>query len=94
MVADIPNISKERAGFILHEHLSMRKLFLKWVPHLLAVAQKQQWVDESKHYLELFWRNKKDFLRRHRTMDETWIHHYAPESNRQSAEWTAAGEPN
>ena len=25
-------------------------------------------------------------------MDETWIHHFSPESNWQSAEWTAAGE--
>ena len=25
-------------------------------------------------------------------MGETWIHHFTPESNRQSAEWTAAGE--
>ena len=25
-------------------------------------------------------------------MVETWIHHYAPESNRQSAEWTTKGE--
>ena len=26
-------------------------------------------------------------------MDETWIHHFPPESNRSSSEWTAAGEP-
>lgn len=26
-------------------------------------------------------------------MDETWIHHHTPESYRQSAEWTVAGEP-
>ena len=25
-------------------------------------------------------------------MEETWIHHFTPESNWQSAEWTAAGE--
>ncbi|KAM8718590.1 hypothetical protein ACLKA7_001319 [Drosophila subpalustris] len=25
-------------------------------------------------------------------MDETWIHHYTPESNRSSAEWREAGE--
>ena len=25
-------------------------------------------------------------------IDEIWIHHFTPESNRQSAEWTAAGE--
>ena len=29
---------------------------------------------------------------RYVTTDETWIHHYTPESNRQSAEWTAKGE--
>ena len=26
------------------------------------------------------------------TMDDTWIHHFTPESDRQSAEWTAANE--
>ena len=26
------------------------------------------------------------------TMDETWTHHFTLESNRLSAEWTAAGE--
>ena len=25
-------------------------------------------------------------------MDETWIHHYTPETNKSSAEWIAAGE--
>ena len=25
-------------------------------------------------------------------MDETWIHHYTPETKRSSTEWTAAGE--
>ena len=25
-------------------------------------------------------------------MAETWIHYFSPESNRQSSEWTAAGE--
>ena len=25
-------------------------------------------------------------------MDETWIHHYPPETKRSSAEWAAAGE--
>ncbi|KAF8789250.1 Histone-lysine N-methyltransferase SETMAR like protein [Argiope bruennichi] len=26
------------------------------------------------------------------TIDETWIHHYTPDSKRSSAEWTAADE--
>jgi len=34
---------------------------------------------------------KTDFVRRLITMDETWIHHYTPESKRQSKQWTEAG---
>ena len=70
----------------------MRKLCSKWVLCLLIVDQKQQCVDDSKHCLELFQRNKKEFSPKYVTMDETWIHYFTLESNRQSAEWTAAGE--
>ena len=77
---------------ILHEHLGMRKLCSKWVPRMLTPDQKQQRIDDSEACLALFNRDKNDFLRRCVTMDETWINHFTPESNRQSAEWTAAGE--
>lgn len=36
--------------------------------------------------------SKQDFICRCVTMDETWIHHYTPESLCQSAEWTQVGE--
>ncbi|XP_055310682.1 protein GVQW3-like, partial [Sitodiplosis mosellana] len=86
-IADTLKISKGSVHTILHEHLPMRKLFSKWVPRLLTVDQKQQRVDDSEACLELFRRNEKDFLRRYVTMDETWIHHFTPESNRQSSEY-------
>ncbi len=53
--------------------------------HLLAVNQKQQCVNNSEHYLRLFQCNEKVFLCKYVTMDETCIHHFALESNRQSA---------
>ena len=56
------------------------------------VDQKQQCVDNSERCLQLFQHNKKEFLHKYVTMDETWIHHFSLESNQQSAEWTAAGE--
>lgn len=31
--------------------------------------------------------NKNTFLRRFVAIAEPWMHHYTPESNRQSAEW-------
>ena len=77
---------------ILHEHLSMRKPCSKWVLHLLTVDQKQQCVDNTECRLQLFQCKKKEFLHKYVTMDETWIHHFIPESNQQSAEWTAVGE--
>ena len=77
---------------ILHEHLSMRKLLSKCVPRLLTVDQKRQRLVDSERCLELFRRNKPNFLRRYVTMDETWIHHYTPEPKRSSAKWTAVGE--
>ena len=64
----------------------------KVVVRLLTVDQKQQRIDNSEHYLQQFKCNKKEFLHKYVTMEETWIHHFTPESNWQSAEWTAAGE--
>lgn len=62
------------------------------LPRLLTPEQKKQRVNDSESCLALFKRNKNDFLRLNVTMDETWIHHFTPESNRQSAEWKAGGE--
>lgn len=72
-IADILKISKGTVFNILHEHLGMKKLFSKLVPRLLTMEQKQQRVVESERCLDLFERDKKNFLRRYVTMDETWI---------------------
>jgi hypothetical protein len=40
--------------------------------------------------LESFNKNKTDFVRQFITVDETWIHHYTPESKQQSKQWTEA----
>ena len=89
-LADIVKISKERVGFILHAHFTMRKLCSKWVPRLLTVDQKRERIDDSEQCLAMFKRNKPEFLRRYVTMDET---HFTLESKRSSSEWTATGEP-
>ncbi|GFW78558.1 mariner transposase [Trichonephila clavipes] len=92
-IAETLKISKERVGHIVNEYLDMQKLCSRWVPRELTIDQKQQRIDDSKQCLDRFNRNKSEFLRRYGTMDETWLHHFTPESNRQSAEWTARDEP-
>ena len=91
-IADTLKISDGSVYAILHEHLSMRKLLSNWLPRLLTADQKRQRVVDSESCLDLFRRNKPNFLHRYVTMDETWIHHYTPESKRSSSEWTAIGE--
>ena len=91
-IDDTLKISEGSVFTILHEHLNMRKFCSKWVPRLLTVDQKQQGADDSERSLELFQRNKMNFSMRYVKMDETWIHHYTPESNRQSAKWTEKDE--
>jgi histone-lysine N-methyltransferase SETMAR len=64
----------------------MRKLCARWVPHLLTEDQKCTRMKISEQCLEHFNKNKTDFMRRFITMDETWIHHYTPESKQQVCE--------
>ena len=91
-IAEELKISEYSVFTLLHVLLLMRKLCLKRVPCLLSVDQKQQCVDDSKCYLQLFQDNKKEFLCKYVTMDETWIHYFTPESNWLLAVWTAACE--
>jgi histone-lysine N-methyltransferase SETMAR len=92
-IAETIGISKECVGYILHEELDMKKLCARWVSCLLTADQKHTHIKISEQCLERFNKNKTDFLRRFITVDETWIHHYTPESKQQSKQWTEAGCP-
>ncbi|KAM8718869.1 hypothetical protein ACLKA7_001561 [Drosophila subpalustris] len=91
-IAETVGISTGSAVSILHDHLHMKKLNVKWVPHFLDIEQREKRVADSKSCLDMFNRNPSEYLRRYITMDETWIHPYISESNRSSAEWREAGE--
>ncbi|KYN40098.1 hypothetical protein ALC56_05506 [Trachymyrmex septentrionalis] len=43
-IAEVMKMSKERVCHILHEHLGMTKLSARWVPRLLTLDQKPQWL--------------------------------------------------
>ena len=88
-LANIVGISTERVHHILHEKLDMKKLCARWV---LTLDQKRKRENISNQNLTLFRRNPQDFLRRFITVDETWIHHYTPETKQQSKQWTKSGE--
>jgi len=90
-IAETIGISKERVGYILHEELDMRKLCARWVLRLLTADKKRTHMKISEQCLEHFNKNRTDFVHRFITMDETWIHHYTPESKQQSKQRREAG---
>ena len=59
----------------------MQKLSAKWVPKCQNADQKCQWCQSSEQLLEFFQRDPNDFLLQLVTMDETWVHHYNPETS-------------
>ncbi|XP_045457302.1 histone-lysine N-methyltransferase SETMAR-like [Melitaea cinxia] len=72
---------------ILHDHLGMTKVSARWVPRMLTPPQKQQRVECSRAFLYLCNEDKDGVLSRIVTGDETWVHHYEPESKQDSMQW-------
>ncbi|XP_030750541.1 protein GVQW3-like [Sitophilus oryzae] len=92
-IAEVMNISKDYVCHTLNQDLGMRKLSARWVPRLLTLDQKRVRMNISNSMLAQFRVNKSEVWRLLITADETWIHHYTPETKIQSKQWTAEGEP-
>ena len=92
-IASKTGISQERVHSILTENLEMKKLSARWVPRLLTVDQKHARRTLSRANLSLLEADPDNFLQRFVTMDETWVHHFTPESKQQSKQWKHPGSP-
>ncbi|XP_057658478.1 histone-lysine N-methyltransferase SETMAR-like [Diorhabda carinulata] len=77
---------------ILSEELGYRKVCARWVPRLLTVDQKLNRFQVCKRLLARFREEGDPFLSHIVTCDETWVHHYTPESKQASMEWRKKGE--
>ncbi|GBP39437.1 Histone-lysine N-methyltransferase SETMAR [Eumeta japonica] len=81
-IAEELQISKERVGEIIHEHMNMRKISARWVPKMLTPFDKQRRLQTSKDFLELVGDNIDEICDRIVTVDETWVRQYDPNLNR------------
>ena len=78
---------------ILHE-LGFSKVCARWVPRLLTDEQCQNRVSICMQWRSRVKREGPDnFLKRLVTCDETWPHHYDPETKRESAVWKHKSSP-
>ena len=86
-------ISVGSVATILQEHLGLSKVCARWVPRMLTAEMKQHRMQIAEENIEAMNRSWDVFKRRFLTGDETWIHHYDPESKHESLQWKHADSP-
>lgn len=75
------------------ESLGYRKVCARWVPRLLTEDHKGQRKAITSELLQRYRHEGDDFLLRIVTGDESWFHHFEPETKRQSMEWHHSHSP-
>jgi hypothetical protein len=79
-------ISRGSAHGIIQGRLGFHRVCARWVPKQLTAEHKRNRLTICQGLLNRYHNKGDAFLRRNATEEETCIHHYAPESKRQSME--------
>ena len=87
-IAQALGISHGSVSTILYDRLGMRKLTARWIPKSLSDEQMATRASVCSVLLKRF----RCLLFRLVTVDETWVHHYEPES-KESRQWVEPGSP-
>lgn len=77
---------------IIHRELLMRKVCARWVPRNLTEAHKTQRIEAAREFFQRFQVFGDELFNQIVTGDESWVHHYTPETKRQSMSWIGPGE--
>jgi [histone H3]-lysine36 N-dimethyltransferase SETMAR len=78
---------------VLHENLHLSKVCARWVPRNLNAFDRARRVTCSTDCLTLYNADEKNFLDRIVTGDETWVHHWDPETKHESMQWKHRDSP-
>lgn len=92
-LSTLVGISTGSIETILHEHLNLSKVSARWVPRQLTVFHKEHRAQISKELLARYEEDGEAFLERIVTSDETWVHHFTPESKESSKQWKHSTSP-
>lgn len=84
-------VSETTVFRILHEYLGMTKVSARWVPRILSPFQMRVRVETCEQFLALCGDEPDLIINRLVTGDETWVHHYDPESKQESMQWHVKG---
>lgn len=92
-IAETTGINSSTVYHIVTEDLCMRKVSARWVPRMLTAAQTKTRADICEDLLGRLQAEPESFFDRIVTQDETWVHHFDPESKSQSMMWKHMDSP-
>lgn len=92
-IAQELNISIGSAHITVYEQLGYRKTCTSWAPRHLTDEYKATRIPLSLQHLMRFQRESISILHRILSMDETWVHHMAPETKRATMSWKDYSSP-
>lgn len=92
-LAETLKISFGSVHSILIDVLDFKKVSARWVPRMLIESNKDLRVEVAERNLEMIKRDPDTFYRRFVTMNETWVHHFDPETKKQSMSWKRPFSP-
>ena len=86
-------ISRGSVHTVVHDHLKFHKVSARWVPRQLKPEQQAVRMIMSLDNLQRCNEEGEGMLERIVTGDETWVHHYQPESKQASMQWKHKDSP-
>lgn len=74
---------------VLRNRLKLRKIFARWIPHILSDEQKRGRVQVAKQLLKKYDNCDQRRLSEIVTGDETWVYFYQPERKEKNKVWVS-----
>ena len=86
-IASCTGISESSVQTILKKRLDLRKVFARWVPHLLTEEQKTQRLKCARELLKTYKGRNNRVISNLLTGDETWVHMFEPQRRADNKQW-------
>jgi histone-lysine N-methyltransferase SETMAR len=92
-IAEDLQISAPSIHTIIHDHLKLRKVTARWVPHLLKTHEMEERIRISKKMLTMLENGESSKISKILTGDETWLFNFEPLRKEQSRQWIGENDP-
>ena len=89
-IEELSSIHSSSVLKILRERLWLRKICVRWVPHLFTDEQKQSWVRLASQVIGKYDKCDPRRLEEIVTGDKTWIHHFQTDSKAKNKVWVSS----